>query len=286
VLVRGLFYVAVAAATWATGGAVAAVLYRTSGLGPLAVSFWRFVVAIAVLAVVGRFSVQMGNWRRAAALGFGLAVYQTAYYGSVEAAGLAVATVITLGAGPVLIAVGARVLLDERLSRTGAASVAVAVVGLLLLIGVPAPAGPSPALGVALALLSAAGYSAVTLYTRAGRDDATQPGMVAGFVWGALWLLPLAAVEGLRPGVGAVGWLLYLGAVPTALAYGLFFAGLRMVPATTASVVALVEPVTAALIAVALLGEQVTVTTVIGSTLMLGAVALLAADARHTPGPA
>src|SRR3712207_7061447 len=54
----------------------------------------------------------------------------------------------------------------------------------------------------------------------------------------------------------SAGWLAYLGVVPTALAYGLFFAGLARIRATTASVVALVEPVTAALIGVLVLGER------------------------------
>ena len=47
-------------------------------------------------------------------------MFQTAYFASVEATGLAVATVVTLGAGPVLIALGARLALGERLGRGGA----------------------------------------------------------------------------------------------------------------------------------------------------------------------
>lgn len=50
--------------------------------------------------------------------------------------------------------------------------------------------------------------------------------------------------------------LLYIAAVPTALGYGLYFAGVAVVRATTASVIALIEPVSAAVIAVALLGEH------------------------------
>ncbi|CAM5696714.1 hypothetical protein SGLAM104S_09169 [Streptomyces glaucescens] len=52
---------------------------------------------------------------RAGATGVGLAVFQTAYFAAVAATGLAVATVVTLGAGPVLSALGARLTLGERL---------------------------------------------------------------------------------------------------------------------------------------------------------------------------
>lgn len=47
--------------------------------------------------------------------GIGLTVFQSAYFAAVEATGLAVGTVVTLGAGPVLIAVGARLTMGERL---------------------------------------------------------------------------------------------------------------------------------------------------------------------------
>src|SRR5258706_15374165 len=49
---RGLSFVTIAAIAWGTGGIVAAILYRTSGLGPIAVSFWRTVIGEALLAAV------------------------------------------------------------------------------------------------------------------------------------------------------------------------------------------------------------------------------------------
>jgi DME family drug/metabolite transporter len=67
--------------------------------------------------------------------------------------------------------------------------------------------------------------------------------------------------------------LLYLGAVPTALAYGLFFVALGRVRATTASVVALLEPVTAAAIGVTLLHERLTWVMATGAAVLLVAIA-------------
>ena len=50
-------------------------------------------------------------------------------------------------------------------------------------------------------------------------------------------------------------WLLaYVAAVPTALAYALYFAGAAVVRAATVSVIMLLEPVSAAVIAVTLAG--------------------------------
>jgi DME family drug/metabolite transporter len=85
--------------------------------------------------------------------------------------------------------------------------------------------------------------------------------------------------EGLLPTAGdrgqALGLLGYLAVAPTALAYALFFAGLAVVRATTASIVALIEPLTATVIAMLWLGEQMTVATAAGSALLVSAVLAL-----------
>ena len=283
---RGLFFIAFAAIAWGAGGFVAAILYRDSGLGPIAVSFWRFVGGMALLAALRPMVSQHRAWRagagRLALTGVGFALYQTAYYAAIDLAGLAIGTVVTLGSGPVLIALGARAF-GERLGRAGTATVAASVAGLALLVADDQRSGSNPALGILVALLSAAGYAGVTLLTRAASDDPYDSAL-GGFVVGGVCLLPLAALEGLLPdrySADVLSSLAFLGAVPTAMAYAMFFAGLRVVRATTASVVALVEPLAAAGLAVALLGERLTLTAGAGAALLLSAVGVLAVHERR-----
>ena len=291
---RGLVYVLVAAVAWGTGGAVAAVLYRTSGLGPISVSFWRFATGAALLATVGRFTggpgargsardLVRGRWRWLVIIGAGLAVYQTAYFAAVQRSGVAIATIVTLGLGPILIAIGAHLTMAERIGRSGIMTIALALIGLVLLTA-GGDVGPAPLQGLALAVLSAVGYAGVTLLTRAmGRRNGGSDQYnltLLGTVIGMLCLLPVAALEGLVPSHGPplrnAALLGYLGAVPTALAYGLFNAGLSSVRATAASVVALMEPVTAAVIAIAFLGERMTARAMAGTLVLMAAVVLLA----------
>jgi DME family drug/metabolite transporter len=68
----------------------------------------------------------------------------------------------------------------------------------------------------------------------------------------------------------------YLASVPTALAYALYFAGAAVLRSATVSVIALIEPVSAAAIAVTLLGEHLTAATVAGTVVLLAAVTALA----------
>ncbi|MEU6526344.1 EamA family transporter [Streptomyces sp. NPDC046924] len=303
---RGLLYLIVAGVAWGTAGAAASLVYRASDMGPVALSFWRCATGLVLLlgarALLPRTRTAPGPlgrrvWR-AVATGIALGVFQTAYFAAVAATGLAVATVVTLGAGPVLMALGARLLLAERLGRGGNAAVAGALAGLVVLV-----LGGGEAVvdlwGVLLALLSAAGYSAMTLLTRWwGRDGGLDASgtTVGAFAVTSVLLLPFAAVEGLVPHTGDPGLLLclvaYVAAVPTALAYGLYFAGAAVVRSATVSVIMLLEPVSAAVLAVALLGERLTSATLAGTLLMLGAVAGLAvgearlARARRAEGEA
>jgi DME family drug/metabolite transporter len=98
---------------------------------------------------------------------------------------------------------------------------------------------------------------------------------LAGFAGGALLLTPVALVAGLRftDDPVALAVLLYLGAVPSALAYALFFAGLRTVPGAVASIVTLLEPLTATALAMAFLGERLAPAALAGGLLVLAAVA-------------
>ncbi|GAB1334412.1 EamA family transporter [Streptomyces sp. E-15] len=300
---RGLLLLIVTGAAWGTAGATASLVYRTSDMGAVALSFWRCALGLAFLSAGrllrprARRAVTARSLRRtvprALATGVALAVFQTAYFAAVASTGLAVATIVTLGAGPVLIALGARLLLGERLGAGGIAAVAGALAGLsVLTLGGPA-ATVRPA-GVLSALASAAGYALMTLLTRRwGRDGgADTAGTTVGtFAVTGLCLLPFAVQEGLLPHtahpVRLLWLLLYIATVPTALAYACYFAGAAVVRSATVSVIMLLEPVAAAVLAVLLLGERLTASTTAGALLLLGAVAGLAAsearDARRQP---
>ena len=288
---RGVLSIAAAAVAWGTGGAVAVILQRHNNLGPVTVSFWRFVVAVTALAALR--AVRYGRrprsgwrhriqWSTAIIGGVGLAVSQAAYFGSADTAGVALATLVTMGTCPVLIALGARYLLGERLTYPRMAAIGLALVGLVLLTFGPHAGGSDATLGILLALLSAATYSAVILQGRARQG---QGEMLPAYVVGMVCLAPIAIVEGALPHggntFGVVAWLVYLGLVPTVLAYQWFFAGLATVPAATASVIALLESVTAAAIAVGLLGEHLTPASLAGMAVLLIAVTLMARGRRN-----
>ncbi|MGY1740349.1 MULTISPECIES: DMT family transporter [unclassified Blastococcus] len=281
---RGFLFVVLAALCWGTSGLSGRVVADRSDLTALDIAWYRLAIGAVVLLAgwagtarrrTGRTPAGRPVVVRLVLVGAGLAAYQLAYFSAVARAGVSIATLVALGLAPLLIAIGAALLGHGRPSGTTAAALVVALAGLALLVGASAgaDAGTAVLLGTLLAAGSALGYAVVTL--AGGGVPAGVPVTLAGFGGGALLLTPavLAAGVGVPTDPVALAVLLYLGLVPSALAYGLFFTGVRTVPGPVASIVTLLEPLTATALATAFLGERLAPGAVVGGLLLLAAVA-------------
>jgi len=283
---RGFLLVVLAAVCWGTSGFTGRIVAERTGLQPLDIAWHRMAIGAVALLVghlatrrrlrhVVRTPLTRGIVVRLLLIGAGLGAYQLAYFAAVALAGVSISTLVALGLAPLLIAVGGTVLGHGRPDRATAVALVVALVGLVLLVGVTARAdtGTTVLLGALLAVGSALGYAMVTL---AGAGiPAGVPVTLAGFAGGALLLTPVALIVGLRftGDPVSLALLLYLGAVPSALAYTFFFTGLRSVPGAVASIVTLLEPLTATALSTAFLGERLAPVALAGGVLVLGAVA-------------
>jgi DME family drug/metabolite transporter len=183
---------------------------------------------------------------------------------------------ITIGCVPVFVAGVDGVLARRMPGRRTLVAIGGALLGLVLLTGGPddMPAWRT-AQGVAMSLLAGAGFALLTLVTArpiAGQQVITS----AGLLLGGLFLAPFALVDGMDlPLDGRVlALVLYLGLVPTAVAYGAYFLGLRHARPTAAALATMLEPLTATLLAVAWYGERLTAAGVLGALLIAGGLAI------------
>ncbi|MBE1487419.1 DMT family transporter [Plantactinospora soyae] len=285
----GLIFLIVSGTLWGTGGLTGSLLSRSTELSPIAIGAYRLVVGggliVALLAVTGR-RVPRGRaaWTRIAVVGVLAAVYQACYFGAVSLTSVSLATLITIGAAPVLVLAAEALTGRRRVDRRTAGTSALALAGLGLLVGVPAGGVGTAAVlaSAALALVSAAGFAAITLI---GASPVPQLGELAGtgfaFTMGGLLLAPLAigtAGLGFAPEPGAIALLVALGTGPTAVAYLLYFRGLRTVRPGTAALLALLEPLVGALLAALVLGERLGPVGVLGAMLLAAAVVLAARE--------
>ncbi|GEA88623.1 DMT family transporter [Cellulomonas cellasea] len=284
----GFALVVLGALLWGTGGVAGTVLARETDLPMLAVASYRLLVGGGALVVVLALTGRLGGVGRSRAVAVRVAttavlaaVYQAFYFVAVGIASVSVPTLVALGASPVLVAAATVVLSRRRPAARVLVALGLALAGLVLLVGVPT--GPGATAGALLALVSAAAFATMTLLNgRPVPGLAPLPLTALSFTLGGLLLLPVAATLGgglaLPPAAsGTAGWLLlaFLGLVPTALAYGAYFTGLRTVPATTASVVALLEPLTGAVLAALLLGDRLGWPGLVGGALLGAAVVVL-----------
>lgn len=284
---EGFWLVTIAAMIWGTIGVATRAIYAADVTTTLFINLARMAVAAPILFGVGWHTLGRGMFRvrrrdvpYLLVNGGLLAISQAAYFAAVRESGVTIATLLTCCASPVLVA-GISVLLRlEVLTHRILLALICSLIGGVLLVGFQTPEGTDFNLlsGATLSLVSAATYAGVILSGRvlAGRYHPTQ---VTAFTFaiGSLVLIVLNLVSGIVPVHSAQGWLLilYLGIVPTALAYWLFQKGLRSVSATAASIVTLLEPTVAALLAWAMFGETLASTGLIGAGLLLMSIVLL-----------
>ena len=213
----------------------------------------------------------------------GVAGYQLAFFAAVDDTGVAVGTVVALGSAPAMAGLLGRVAGGAALTGRWAASTGLATVGVILLVLAGSEARVSLP-GVLLALGAGASYAGYTVGSKRMLDAGHAPEAVMArtFGAGAILLAPVLLASGGGPLATSDGLLLalYLGAIPTALAYVLFARGLREISAAETATLTLAEPVTAAALGALVLSERPGALAVVGAALVLGGLAVLAFPRR------
>jgi len=293
VIPPGVLLVLAASVLWGTTGTTQAL--APSSASPLAVGSLRLLVGAGALLLL---SLARGRLRPAllraapgpmAVLAIGIAAYQLAFFSGVRLAGVAVGTLVGIGSAPIFAGFLSWAVDGRRPGLPWLLATTLGVVGCALLV-LPAHGAGLPPVhpgGLALTLLAGAAYATLSLAgQRLGRHAPADAGTAVAFAGGALLLLPVLVGQDLA-------WLsmwpsmplmLHLGIFATAVPYVLYLRALRTVPVPTAVTLTLAEPLTAATLGLAVLGERLTATGYAGLACLVGGLALLAlADRRQRP---
>jgi len=257
----------------------------------------RFVLAAALLwvfvAATGGVRSLRGLSRRdvgiALALGaVGYSAQAGGYFAALERLDASLLSLLVY-TFPTIVTVAAIVLGRERASRRTAVALVLASTGLVLVLAGPG-AGPLDAIGAALGLTAAVVYS---VYILASEGVAARVGPLALTTLvctGAATTLTVAGVAGgdLDPGSvspAGFGWLAGIAVVSTVGAVGLFFAGLRRVGPTAASILSTLEPVVTVALAFLVFGESLGPVALAGGALVLAAVLVVRVPVRLAVTP-
>ena len=196
-------------------------------------------------------------------------VYPLTFYSSMHLAGVAVGTVVSLASAPLFAGVLEWVTTRRPPSRRWFLALVPGVIGAVLLC--TSHGGGSGTVdvdnvlpGVLLGLSAGAPYALYSwvsfqlMVTTSGRPVSRGAAMGSVFGLGGVLLLPVLAVTGapILDSWQNIGVATYMALVPMFLGYVLFGYGLTRLNPSTATTVTLLEPAVAALLAVVVVGEQ------------------------------
>lgn len=288
----GALAVLAAAVLWGAIGVLSVALFRL-GVTPWEVAFWRATLAALLLGMyvlLFRRSVLRPSRPADLALlaGFGVVgvgLFYVAFQLATFLTSVAVAVVL-LYTAPVFVVLGARLFLGEAITRAKLVMVGLVVLGVwATALGAAGAEIRLTAAGIAWGIASALAYASYYLF---GKRYVPRLGvlrtLLVSLAAGAAVLAPAAALAGHPPRLllpaQAWGLLLALALGTSLLAYGLYYWGLAHIEAGVASVIASVEPVVAAMLALLLLGQPLTATGWLGVTLVVAGIAAPALQPR------
>ncbi|MCZ7540034.1 MAG: EamA family transporter [Anaerolineae bacterium] len=288
----GILLVMTGSTLWGTSGVASQLLANLAHTTPLSIGCWRLLVASPILLAAGWALLGPKMWPASrrdfgsiALVGVCLAVDQALYFMAIKYIGITIATLVVICCAPLLVTLFTSLRERQAPTRFMVSIIVVALAGTALLVTGSSHAGDasSPLLGLFCAVGSGFGYAGVLLLSRflSARYHTLQI-TALGFTTGAICLLVVSQIIGFVATYPAAGWLviLYLGAVPTALAYGLFVFGMRTTPAPLASILVLLEPLTAAVLSWWVFGERLSPAGILGAILVVGAIYALSTASR------
>jgi drug/metabolite transporter (DMT)-like permease len=175
---------------------------------------------------------------------------------------------------------------SERPTAKRLAGMLVGLGGVAALVGIDIGGRGSELLGAAAVLLATVGYAIGPLIVKNKLSDRDPLGpLTASLALAAIMLLPFGVADWpeSQPSFDALGSVVVLGLVCSALAFAVFFRLIAEVGASRAAVITYVNPIVALALGVAILGEDVGPGAVAGLLLIL-AGSWLSTDGRLPPG--
>lgn len=291
---KGMALVLVAGMFWGATGTLQAL--APSGAHPLTVGAIRVVLAGLILTAYSSWRHKGLSFLRKA-LSFPLAVgvagimgFQFSFFSALKLTGVAMGTMIAIGASPMMAGLLGAILEKEPLSGRWLLSTATAVLGCSLLVS--GSSWGSMAIhwgGICLAFLAAFCYSLMGLGLKrlgAAMDSLDATTLVTGAsIFVGLPVL-LALDSSWIPTLRGITVAVALGAATMALPICLFTIGLQRIYLRDAFTLSLMEPFTACILSAVVLGERLSPVSLAGAVLIFLGILLLPQSPGNKNGEA
>lgn len=276
---KGMLLVLGAACLWGTTGTSQALAPENSS--PLAIGAMRLVIGGITLTLVSLLNGGLRKWDFNIPLilltGFFVALYQVSFFSGIKLTGVAAGTIVGIGSSPVFAGLLELLVSKKPPGRRWYFSTLLAITGCAVLI-VNGSTIHINTLGILLSMLAGLAYSSYAFTIKlliVNRDAEEITSLV--FLTGAALLSPILLTHDLSWLSEINGWLLmlHLGVLATALSYYLFARGIEYIPVSSAVTLSLAEPLTATVLGVFVVGEQLSYIAWCGLFLILSGIIIL-----------
>ncbi len=254
-----------------------------SGISAQGIIFYRVTFAAIIFFIVLLISGNLGKVKlkdkKTYLVLFGILqmITMLMFFISVLKASVSVA-VLLLYTAPVYVTVLSPVLLKESPAEKGLLALVLSIAGIIFIVGPGDLYFYQLSFGVLAGIISGITYASEIMISK--YISQTYSGYTQAF-WSFIIAILILMPAGLVPAeviFENTVYLILLAIFPTILAVSLYFNGLKKVRASSASIMGLIEPVSAVILAVIILNEEISMLIITGGALILIGAAIVTRD--------
>ncbi|MCO6553338.1 MAG: EamA family transporter [Gilliamella sp.] len=203
-------------------------------------------------------------------------IYPLAFYSSMRLSGVTIGTVVSIGSAPILSALIEYISRDFRLTKQWVIGAAFGILGMILLAfsedNSTTTQYEHTTIGILLGLIAGFTYA---LYSWSARQlmlkgISTKSAMGATFGFGGILLIPVMLLTGtaLFDSLTNIAVCIYIALIPMFMGYLCYGYGLSKISASSAITISLLEPVIAAILAMLIIAEKISLVGWVGIILV------------------
>lgn len=280
---KGYLFAAIAAASYGTNPIFAIPLYR-EGISVTSVLFMRYAMAVAIMFVATMikspkaFVIKPKYVGLLAFMGILMVLSSIALFESYKYLSAGIASTL-LFFYPVMVAVIMAIFYKERLTKKSWACLITAFLGVVIL-SKNDDGGFISLLGLTLVMLSSLSYAIYLVYINRGPMKKINTSTITFYVilGGFLVMIPYCLLDGgLMLPKTTLAWInaIGLGFFPTVISLIFTSRAIALIGSTETAIFGALEPLTAVILGILILGETLTITPAIGMILIFTSVTAL-----------
>ena len=281
---KAFIYIIIAGLLWGTSGIFVHYL-APLGLSPLQMASIRgtvaacFMVVYALIKDKNLFKINIKQLSLHISGGVAMYLTGSCYYSAIQASSVSTAVMLMYTA-PIIVMIYSVIFLKEKLNTLKVISVILMFVGCCFVSGVIGGFEFSLS-GILLGFASGFAYSAYNIFTKIQMKNKCNPisATMYCFIFMAITSMFVTPPSGIvNVAVNNPAYIILMvgcGLCTSVIPYFLYTIALKILPAGTASSLAIIEPMSATLYSVLFLGEVLSIFSAVGIVLVVGSVFML-----------